>query len=81
MHHCANPPLRPSVALPVDIHSTSATYDTQYGLIDRPTHRNTTVDQAKFEVVAHRFADLSETGYGVSAMPGGTRSRSHIYAF
>jgi len=55
-----------SVVLPVDIHSTSATYDTQFGLIERPTHRNTTVDQAKFEVVAHRFADLSEAGYGVS---------------
>ncbi|KAJ9125451.1 hypothetical protein QFC22_000412 [Naganishia vaughanmartiniae] len=46
--------------------NTAAIYDTQYGLIDRPTHRNTTVDQAKFEVVAHRFADLSETGYGIA---------------
>jgi hypothetical protein len=54
------------VALPVDIHSPNATYGTQFGLIERPTHRNTTLDQAKFEVCAHRFGDLSETGYGVS---------------
>ncbi len=54
-----------SVVLPVDIHSPYATYDTQFGLLDRPTHRNTTLEQAKFEVVAHRFVDLSENGYGV----------------
>jgi alpha-mannosidase len=54
------------VALPVDIHAPNATYGTQYGLIERPTHRNTTLDQAKFEVIAHMIADLSETGYGVA---------------
>jgi alpha-mannosidase len=35
-------------------------------LITRPTHRNTTQDQAKFEVCAHQIADLSEPGYGVA---------------
>lgn len=33
--------------------------------IARPTHRNTSWDAAKFEVCGHRFADLSEYGYGV----------------
>ncbi|WVQ85168.1 hypothetical protein IAT38_007333 [Cryptococcus sp. DSM 104549] len=53
-------------ALPVDIHSSQATYGTQFGVIERPTHRNTQIDQAKFEVCAHMFADLSEAGYGMT---------------
>ncbi|WWC88253.1 uncharacterized protein L201_003160 [Kwoniella dendrophila CBS 6074] len=53
-------------AVPLNIHSSTATYGTQFGIIERPTHRNTTIDQAKFEVPAHMFADLSENGYGVS---------------
>ncbi|WRT66773.1 uncharacterized protein IL334_003736 [Kwoniella shivajii] len=52
--------------LPLDIHCLTATYGTQFGLIERPTHRNTPIDQAKFEVPAHVFADLSEAGYGLS---------------
>jgi Glycosyl hydrolases family 38 C-terminal domain len=34
--------------------------------VSRPTHRNTTWDRAKFEVCGHKFADLSEFGYGVA---------------
>ncbi|KAI8318233.1 hypothetical protein GQ54DRAFT_300614 [Martensiomyces pterosporus] len=51
-----------------DIHSDVATYETQYGVVQRPTHRNTTWDMAKFEVCAHKFADLSEYGYGVALL-------------
>ena len=52
--------------------SDYATFDTQFGTLTRPTHRNTTWDAAKwvctpialtlsrFEVCAHKFADLSE---------------------
>ena len=36
-----------------------------------PTHRNTSWDTARFEVVAHRFADLSEHGYGVALLNDG----------
>jgi alpha-mannosidase len=62
------PPAHPSspVTLPLDIHAPAATFGTQFGTIDRPTHRNTRVDQAKFEVCAHGFADLSEANYGVT---------------
>ncbi|WOO79172.1 Alpha-mannosidase [Vanrija pseudolonga] len=52
--------------LPLDIHSDVATYDTQFGSLTRPTHRNTSWDAAKFEVCGHKFADLSEYGYGVA---------------
>ena len=54
------------VAFPVDIHSDYATYDIQYGNIQRPTHKNTSWDAMKFEVCGHKFADLSEGNYGVT---------------
>jgi alpha-mannosidase len=56
------------VAIPVDILSPLATYEIQWGNIQRPTHRNTSWDQARFEVCAHKWVDLSEGGYGVSLL-------------
>lgn len=53
---------------PMAIHTRIATYETMYGAVQRPTHRNTSWDEARFEVAAHRWADLSETGYGVSLL-------------
>lgn len=53
-------------AFPVDINTDKATYDIQFGCVERPTHFNTSWDAAKFEVCAHKYADLSEYGYGVS---------------
>lgn len=49
-----------------DIYVTKAVYDIQFGHVERPTHFNTGWDMAKFEVCGHKWADLSETGYGVS---------------
>lgn len=56
------------VAFPVDIRSTEATYDIQFGNVKRPTHWNTSWDYARFETVGHQWADLSEEGYGVSLL-------------
>jgi alpha-mannosidase len=56
------------VEFPVDVHNTEAAYETQFGIVKRPTHYNTSWDMAKFEVCCHRFADLSENGYGVSIL-------------
>ncbi len=53
-------------AFPVDVNADKATYEIQFGNIERPTHFNTTWDTAKFEVCAQKYADLSEGGYGVS---------------
>jgi len=53
---------------PVDIHANAANYDIQFGYIDRPTHKNTSWDTARFEVCAHKYADLSEGGYGVALL-------------
>lgn len=55
-------------AFPVDIHSDKATYDIQFGNVERPTHWNTSWDYGRFEVCAHKWADLSEDGYGVSLL-------------
>ena len=55
-------------AFPVDVHADRATYEIQYGNVERPTHWNTSWDYARFEVCAHKWADLSEDGYGVSLL-------------
>ena len=55
-------------AFPVDIHAEKATYDIQFGNVERPTHWNTSWDMAKFEVCGHKWADLSEADYGVSLL-------------
>jgi len=54
--------------IPLNIHSDVATYETPFGHVQRPTHKNTTWDLAKFEVCGHKFADLSEFGYGVAIL-------------
>ena len=45
------------VAFPVDVRSLRATYEIQYGHVERPTHANTSWDVARFEVCAHKWAD------------------------
>lgn len=55
-------------AFPVDIRATHATYDIQFGSITRPNHWNTSWDYARFEVPAHKWADLSEGNYGVALL-------------
>lgn len=55
-------------AFDVDVLSPEATYEIAYGNIKRPTHWNTSWDKARFEVPAHKWADLSEGGYGVSIL-------------
>lgn len=55
----------------LDVSATHATCEIQYGAIERPLHRNTSWDQARFEVAAHRWVDLSEGNYGVSLLNDG----------
>ena len=56
---------------PLAIRSDYATFECAYGVIRRSTHRNTSWDAARFEVAGHRFADLSEPGYGVALLNDG----------
>jgi len=53
---------------PVDVNASRARYEIQFGNVERPTHTNTSWDMARFEVCAHRWADLSEEGFGMSLM-------------
>lgn len=56
------------VEFPLNIHATGATYEIQYGYLNRPNHMNTSWDSAKFEVCGHKWADMSEYGAGVSIL-------------
>jgi len=56
------------VAFPVNVMSPSATFDVQWGNVQRPTHTNTSWDMARFETCAHKWADLSEGNYGVALL-------------
>jgi alpha-mannosidase len=56
------------VAFPVDILAPVATYEIQWGNVQRNTHRNTSWDWARFETCAHKWVDLSEGNYGVSLL-------------
>ena len=53
---------------PVDVNATQATYDIQFGNYKRPTHRNTLWDFAQFEVVGHKWVDLSDNSFGLSVL-------------
>ncbi|MEM7737012.1 MAG: glycoside hydrolase family 38 C-terminal domain-containing protein [Deinococcota bacterium] len=56
---------------PVNVRAPYAHAETAFGVIARPTHRNTPWQTAQFEVPAHRFIDLSEAGYGVALLNNG----------
>ncbi len=53
---------------PLAVRHHEATFETAFGAVARPTHRNTSWDEARFEVPGHRWADISEAGYGVSLL-------------
>ncbi|XP_068131706.1 alpha-mannosidase 2C1 [Hyperolius riggenbachi] len=56
------------VEFPTTVHNANATYEIQFGHLQRPTHRNTSWDWARYEVWAHRWMDLSEYGFGVAVL-------------
>ena len=53
---------------PVDVNSTKASYEIQFGNVERETTHNQSWDTAKFEVCAHKWSDLSEQGLGISLL-------------
>jgi alpha-mannosidase len=56
---------------PLAVRSPRATFETAFGVVERATHRNTSWDAARFEVPGHRFADLSEPGFGAALLNDG----------
>jgi alpha-mannosidase len=53
---------------PLAVRSPRATYETAFGYAERPTHFSTSFDRARYEVPGHRFADLSEHGFGAALL-------------
>jgi alpha-mannosidase len=60
------------VRFPVAVLAPRATYEMQFGVVERPTHFSTRRDAAQYEVPGHRFADLSEHGFGVALLSAAT---------
>lgn len=56
------------VAFENNVTANEASFDIQYGFLKRPIHVNTSVEMAKFEVVAYKYVDLSEGYYGVALL-------------
>ena len=56
------------VAFDVSVRSDYVTQEIQYGNIKRTTKRNTSTEQAAFEVCNHKYTDISEPGYGIAIL-------------
>jgi len=53
---------------PANVRSRTALAECAFGVIERPTHQNTSWEAAMFEWVAHRFVVLAEPGFGVALL-------------
>ena len=53
---------------PTKVLNRYAKYDIDNGYIERPTHNNTVYEKAKFEVLGHRWVDISQEDFGVSVI-------------
>ncbi len=53
---------------PVDVNATKATFDIQFGNVERSTTTNTTWEFAQFEESMHKWVDLSDNSFGLSIL-------------
>ncbi|MFJ5775611.1 alpha-mannosidase [Streptomyces sp. NPDC093094] len=60
------------LAFPLDVHAERYASETQFGHVHRPTHTNTSWEQARFEACNHRFVHLEEPGWGVAVVNDST---------
>ena len=56
------------VEFEVAVQSEQATFEIQYGNVQRATHDNTSWEYAQFEVCGHRWVDLANKDYGVALL-------------
>lgn len=54
------------VGFPLRVESLQANYAIAYGYIQRPTHDNTSWQEACFEMPCHHWADFSQSDWGVA---------------
>lgn len=55
-------------AFDTNIAEDFARHEIQFGHVKRPTTRNNSIEQAKFEVVNHKYTDLSESRFGAAIL-------------
>lgn len=55
-------------AFDTSILTRQARHEIQFGYVQKPTTRNNSLEQAMFEVVNHKYTDLSETQYGIAIL-------------
>ncbi len=53
-------------AFPLDVHTERSTAEIQFGHLHRPIHANTSWDDARFEIWAHRWLHVGEPDYGIA---------------
>lgn len=53
------------LAFPLAVHADRFAAETQFGHVWRPTHANTSWDEARYEVCAHRWVYAGEPGFGI----------------
>ncbi len=53
---------------PTSIFNGKAVFDIQYGFLERPIHRNTSWEEAKFEVCMHQYCDLADSEGGLALL-------------
>ena len=51
-----------------NVFDDTARQEVQFGFVKRPTTRNTSIEKAKFEVLNHKYSDISEPNYGVAVL-------------
>ena len=56
------------VGFDVNVMSQTVKNEIQFGYVVRPTTRNNSIETAKFEVVNHKYSDVSESRYGVALL-------------
>ncbi len=61
---------------PAKVRARHAIAECAFGVIERPTHANTSWEAAMFEWAAHRFVDLSEPGFGLALLNDGKYGHS-----
>lgn len=55
----------------LDVRTDAVAFETAFGAVERPTHRNTAWDQARFEVPGHRWAEATDGRGGVALLNDG----------
>ncbi len=71
------------IAFPLAVRAEHTSAETQFGVVTRPTHTNTSWDDARFETSMHRFVHAAEPGFAVAVTNDSsygydaTRIRSH----